>query len=83
MNRTKNELFETKEKLDEAGDDVNEKTRYINKLEEIQEKHDYQYNKVKELESELNKKKNYIQELEKIMEENKKYFDNYEEIELN
>ena len=62
-----------------AGDDINEKTKYIDKLEEIEEKHDYQYNKVKELKSELNKKKNYIQELEKIMEENKKYFDNYEE----
>ena len=47
-----------KKTLDEAGDDINEKTKYIDKLEEIQEKHNYQYNKVKELESELNKKNN-------------------------
>ena len=60
LNRTKNELFETKKKLDEAGDDINEKTKYIDQLEEIQEKHDYQYNKVKELESRLNEKNNYI-----------------------
>ena len=33
------------------------KTKYTDKLKEIEEKHDYQYNKVKELESELNKKK--------------------------
>ena len=51
LNRTKNELVETKEKLNEAGDDINEKTKYIDKLKEIEEKHDYQYNKVKELES--------------------------------
>ena len=72
-------LFETKEKLDEAGDDINEKTKYIDKLEEIQEKHDYQHNKVKKLESELNEKNNYIKKLEGKLEENKKYFDNYEE----
>ena len=60
LNRTRNELFETKKKLDEAGDDINEKTKYIDKLKEIEEKHDYQYSKVKELESELNGKKNYI-----------------------
>ena len=57
LNRTKNELFETKEKLNEAGDKINEK---IDKLKEIQEKHDYQYNKVKELESELNEKNKHI-----------------------
>ena len=32
------------------------KTKYIDKLKEIQEKHDYQNNKVKELNSELNEK---------------------------
>ena len=48
-------------------------------MKEIEEKHDYQYNKVKELESELNKKKNYVKKLEKKLEEDKKYFDNYEE----
>ena len=46
-----------KKKLDAAGDDINEKTKYIDKLKEIEEKHDYQYNKVKELENELNNKK--------------------------
>ena len=48
-------------------------------MQEIQEKHDYQYNKVKKLESELNDKNNYIKKLEKKLEEDKKYFDNYEE----
>ena len=65
LNRIKNELFETKEKLNEAEDNTNEKTKYIAKLKEIQEKYDYQYNKVKELKSELNKKKKYIEKLEK------------------
>ena len=60
LNRTRNELFETKEKLNEAGDNINEKTKYIDKLKEIQEKHDYQNNKVKELESELNEKNKHI-----------------------
>ena len=60
LNRTKNELFETKEKLNDAGDNINEKTKYIDKLKEIQEKHDYQNNKVKELESELNEKNKHI-----------------------
>ena len=68
-----------KKKLNEAGDNINETTKYIAKLKEIQEKHDYQYNKVKELEGELNKKKYYIEKLEKNLEEDKKYFDNYEE----
>ena len=57
LNRIRNELFKTKEKLNEAGDDINEKTKYIGKLKESEEKHDYQNNEVKELESELNKKK--------------------------
>ena len=60
LNRTKNELFETKEKLNEAGDNINEKTKYIDKLKEIEEKHDYQNNKVKELESKLNEKNKHI-----------------------
>ena len=34
------------------------------KLEEIQEKYDYQNNEVKELKSEFNKKNNYIKKLE-------------------
>ena len=43
-------------KIDEAGDDINEKTKYIDKLEEIQKKYDHKNNKVKELKSELDKK---------------------------
>ena len=35
---TENELHETKKKLDETGDDINEKIKYIDKLKEIQEK---------------------------------------------
>ena len=33
---TENELYETKKNLDEARDDTNEKTKYIDKLKEIQ-----------------------------------------------
>ena len=64
LNRTKNELFETKEKLNKAGDNINEKTKYIDKLKGMQEKHDYQNNKVKELEGELNEKYKHIVALE-------------------
>ena len=46
-----------KNKLDEAGDDINQKTKYIDKLKEIQKKYDYKNNKVKEIKSELDKKK--------------------------
>ena len=63
LNLTRSELYETKKKLDEAGDDINEKTKYIDKLKEIKEKHDYQINKVKELNSELNEKIKYIDTL--------------------
>ena len=68
-----------KKKIDEAGDDINEKTNIIDKLEEIEEKHNYQYSKVKELESELNKKKITLKNWKKNLEKDKKYFDNYEE----
>ena len=40
------------------------KTKYIDKLKEIQEKHDYQNSKVKEFESELNEKNKHIVALE-------------------
>ena len=43
---TENELYETKKKLDEARDDTNKKTKYIDKLKEIREKHDYQKNEI-------------------------------------
>ena len=36
-----------KKKLYEAEDDINEKTKYIAKLEEIQKKVDYQENEIK------------------------------------
>ena len=51
-------------KLDEEGDDINEKTTYIDKLKEIKEKYCYQNNKIKELESELNEKNKHIDTLE-------------------
>ena len=44
---TKNELHETKKNLDGAGDDINERIKYIDKLKEIQEKNDYQNNEKK------------------------------------
>ena len=56
LNSTKNELYITKDKLDQAGNDINEKTKYIDELKENQEKFDYQNNEVKKLESELNEK---------------------------
>ena len=37
LNKTKNELYETKKGLDKAGDDINEKIKYTDKLKEIQE----------------------------------------------
>ena len=47
LNRTKNELYETENKLDKAGNDINEKKIYTDELKEIQEKFDYQNDKVK------------------------------------
>ena len=52
LKSTKNKLYKTKDKLDKAGNDINEKTKYIDELKEIQEKFDYQYSKVIELENE-------------------------------
>ena len=46
---TANELYETKKRLDEAGDDINKKYTYIDKLKEIQEKNDYQTNEIKKM----------------------------------
>ena len=43
---TKNELYETKKRLDEAEDEINKK-KYIDKIKEIQEKNDYQENEIK------------------------------------
>ena len=70
LNSTKNKLYIIKDKLNKAGNDINEK-KYIDELKEIQEKFDYQNNKVKKLESELNEKnknintlKNNIKDLE-------------------
>ena len=47
LKSTKNELYETKDKLNKARNDINKKTKYINELKEIQEKFNYQDNKVK------------------------------------
>ena len=33
--KTKDKLYEAKNKLDKAGNDINEKTKYIDKLEKI------------------------------------------------
>ena len=72
LKSTKNKLYETKDKLDKAGNDINGKTKYIDELKEIQENFDYQNNEVRKLESELNEKnknintlKNNIIDLEK------------------
>ena len=84
LNSTKNELYKTIAKLNKAVNDINEKTKYIDELKEIQEKFDYQNNVVKKLETELNEKnkninrlKNNIKDLEnknfKIKVTNNKY----------
>ena len=49
--------------MDKAENDINEKTKYIDELKEIQEKFDYQNVKVKELKSELNEKNENINTL--------------------
>ena len=59
----KNELYETKDKLDKTGNDINEKAKYIDELKEIQEKFDYQNNEVKKLKSKLNEKNKNINTL--------------------
>ena len=46
---TENELYETKKRLEEARDDTNKKTKYIDKLKEVQEKVDYQKNEIKKM----------------------------------
>ena len=81
---TENELYETKKRLDEARDDTNEKTKYIDKLKEIHKKHDYQNNKLKELNSELNEKNETIKNLEnkkiEIINKNNEISKKYSEI---
>ena len=80
--KTKNELYETE-------DNINEKTKHINELKKIQEKLDYQNAKATELESELNEKDKYINKLKKdtenlenekieIMIEKNKYYEKKE-----
>ena len=51
-------------KQDKAGNDINEKTKYIDELKEIQEKFDYQNNKAKERKNKLNEKNKNIKTLE-------------------
>ena len=65
LKETENELYEAKKRLDEARDDTNKKTKYIDKLKEIQEKVDYQENEIKKNENELNVKNEIIKNLEK------------------
>ena len=49
LEETKYELYETKKRLDEAEDDINEKTEYIDKLKKNQKKVDYQENELKKI----------------------------------
>ena len=65
----KNELYETKDKLDKTGNDINEKAKYIDELKEIQEKFDYQNNEVKKLKSKLNEKNKNINTLKNNIED--------------
>ena len=89
LKSSKNELYMTKDKLDRAGNNTNEKTKYIDELKEIQKKFGYQNNKVKKLESELNEKNENIKFLEnenlRIVNEsnriNKKCYDKIQQLE--
>ena len=67
LNRTKNELYKTKDKLDKAGNDVNKKAKYIDELKEIEEKFNDQNNEVKKLESELKEKNKNINKLKNVL----------------
>ena len=55
--QSRKELMEIKDKLNEAGDDINKKIKYIDELKKNQEELNYQNAKVVKLESELKKKK--------------------------
>ena len=88
---TKNELYETKKRLDEEEDDINKKPKYIDKLKEIQEKVDYQENEIKKNKNKLNAKNKIIKNLEnekneiskKLAKEVKKLKDNFNEMVIN
>ena len=56
LEETKNELYEIKKRSDEATDDINKRSKYIDKLKETQKKVDYQENEIKKNENELNVK---------------------------
>ena len=64
LKSTKHELYETTDKLDKAGNDINKKAKYIDELKESQEKFDYQNIKVTELKNELSEKNENIKTLE-------------------
>ena len=64
--KSKDELYKNKNKLNEEGDDINKKTKYIDELEKIREDFNYQNTKVIELESKLNGKSKDIKDLKKI-----------------
>ena len=53
-----------KKRLDEAEDDINKKTKYIDKLKEIQKKVDYQENEIKKNKNKLNAKNKIIKNSE-------------------
>ena len=84
LNRTKNELYETKKGLDKAENDINEKTKYIDKLKEIQEKLHYQNAKEAKLENELNEKNKINKDLKnkniEIITKNNAIYEKYSEV---
>ena len=55
--KTKDKLYEAKNKLNKSEDDINEKNKKIDGLEKIHEKFNHQNTKMIEIESELNEKK--------------------------
>ena len=60
---SKDELCETKNKLNKAGNDIDKKMKYIDELKEIEEKFDNQSSKLTKLINEVNEKNNNISKL--------------------
>ena len=61
LKKTKDEFIKTKEKLNK--DNINEKTKYINELKEIQKKIKYQNDIIKKFKSKLNDEEKNIKTL--------------------
>ena len=61
LKKTKDEFIKTKEKLNK--DNINEKTKYINELKEIQKKLKYQNDIIKKFKSKLNDEEKNIKTL--------------------